>query len=263
MFTSSRSVPLALVIALALPTACSESASGEKTGGTAGVAAGMGGTAGTVNSGGAAGRTDPCASGQCAPQGFPFVSSSRAITDACVDQGCPLLAANTPVGETTASLSQPEPGILCLSGTVSPAGWATLGVLFAVRNQDGTETLKKFDADSLGITQLQFSIDSPPSRGVSVHAAVTVATSCPDDKFACVSDDFSLMTEPSGSVPVSITSPGPVSAPFANFVQPGGSQVFDTSALDNLRFTVGPGDYDFCVHDFKFLDAQNNEILIP
>jgi len=233
---------------------------GEKTG--TGGASNSGGTAGTSSTAvaDAASEADPCSSGLCVPSGFPFVNSSRAITDACIDQGCPLLAADTPVGKTTATLSQPEAGTLCLSGSVSTGGFANLGLLFAVKNQDHTETLKTFDANSLGITQLEFTIDSPPSGGVSVSAISTIATSCPGDKFACLSNQFSLMTGPGSSVPLSITSPGRVPAPFTNFMQTVGSQSFDTSALDNLGFSVGPGNYDFCVHDFRFLDAQNNEV---
>lgn len=33
-----------------------------------------------------------------------------------------------------------------------------------------------------------------------------------------------------------------------------------TSKLDALVFHVGPGAYDFCVHDFKLLDAQGTEV---
>lgn len=206
------------------------------------------------------GRTDPCTSGHCMPSGFPFVKGSRAISDACFDQGCPLLAADTPVGKTTATLSQPQVGTLCLAGMVSPGGWATLGVLLSVKSQDQTEILKKFDANSLGITQLEFTIDSPPSGGVGVHAGISLTTSCSGDKFACLSAPFTLMTGPGSSVPLRITLSGRVRTPFANFMQTDGGQSFDTSSLDNWGFDVGPGNYDFCVHDFKFLDAQGNEV---
>jgi hypothetical protein len=28
-----------------------------------------------------------------------------------------------------------------------------------------------------------------------------------------------------------------------------------------LGFTVGPGSYSFCVHDFEFLDANGGEVM--
>ena len=71
------------------------------------------------------------------------------------------------------------------------------------------------------------------------------------------------MTAPLSNVPLTITAPGPQVAPFADFEQtrPGVTQTFDTSALEHIEFGVGQrGDYDFCVHDFKFLDAAGNEV---
>jgi len=61
---------------------------------------------------------------------------------------------------------------------------------------------------------------------------------------------------------VSIRAPGPEVAPFVNFEQTisGMSPTFDTTALEHLSFGVGAGDYDFCVHDFRFLDAAGNEV---
>jgi lysophospholipase L1-like esterase len=130
-----------------------------------------------------------------------------------------------------------------------------------VKNQDRTEVLKKFDAKDLGITQVAFSIDSPPSGGVDVSAAITTATSCPGDSFGCFTYGFDLMTAAGSSVPADYTTPGRVIAPFANFIQAIGTQSFDTSALEHLVFGVASGSYNFCIHDFKFLDAQGNEVM--
>jgi hypothetical protein len=136
-----------------------------------------------------------------------------------------------------------------------------MGLTFALKNQDRTEILKNFDAKALGITQAAFTIDSPPSGGVGASAAVTTATSCPSNPSDCVALGFDLMTAEGSSVPADYTTPGQVIAPFANFTQTVGTQRFDTSALDHLVFSVGSGSYNFCVHDFKFLDAQGNEVM--
>ena len=248
---------------LVLTTACG-SESG-KSGGTSGPS-NMGGASkgGASNTGGTTGTStvandDPCMAGICAPIGVPFVTRALAISDTC-GKDCPVLAADTPVGETTSTLSQPEPGKLCLSGVVSPGGWAQIGLLFAVKSQDRTEILKTFDARVLGITQVAFTIDSPPSGGVSVDAAITTAMSCPSDPFGCFTYGFNLMTAPGSSVPANFATPGPVVAPFANFMQTVSTHSFDTSALEHLVFSVGTGSYDFCIHDFMFLDAEGNEV---
>ena len=42
---------------------------------------------------------------------------------------------------------------------------------------------------------------------------------------------------------------------------PSQSQTFDTTQLDAILFMVIDGSYDFCVHDFKFLDPAGNEVV--
>ena len=151
-------------------------------------------------------------------------------------------------------MTQPQAGQLCLSGTVATGGWAQIGLQYAVYNLDPIRIVKTFDADARGITQAAFTIDSPPSSGVTVTAAVTTNLECPASGFDCFTYGFELMTAPLSNIPLTITAPGPQNAPFANFEQTrsGVSQTFDTSALQYLFFGVGPGDYAFCLQDFSF-----------
>jgi hypothetical protein len=88
------------------------------------------------------------------------------------------------------------------------------------------------------------------------------ATECPASPGDCFTQGFDLRTETSTGMLASFTTPGPELAPFINFEQtdPGVSQPFDTSALHHLEFIVGQGDFNFCVHDFKFLDAAGAEV---
>ena len=248
--TTSNLVILSLLAALGLQAACASDSDKADGSGTLGTS--------TADAGNSA--TDPCNVGPCVPSGFPFVRRAVAISDSC-GSNCPVLAANTPAGESTATLSQPKAGTLCLSGMVSPGGWAQIGLIFPVKNQDRTEVLKKFDAKDLGITQVAFSIDSPPRGGVGVSAAITTATSCPDNFFGCFTSGFDLMTSAGSSVAADYTTPGQVIAPFAKFTQTVGTQSFDTRALEHLVFSVGSGSYNFCIHDFKFLEAQGNEVM--
>jgi hypothetical protein len=260
---TQRVTPLSMLAGLGLLVACGSdigkvvSAGGATSTGGASTSGGTAGTSGTSVS-----DADPCSAGLCVPSEFPFVTRAIAISDAC-GRDCPLLAANTAAGETTATLSHPEAGTLCLSGIVAPGGWAQIGLIFAVKSQDRTEILKKFDAQGLGITQVAFTLDSPPREGVSVDAAITTATSCPGDPFGCFKYGFNLMTAPGSSLTENYALPGQFTAPFANFMQTVGTQSFDTSALDHLVFSVGTKSYNFCIRDFKFLDAQGNEVLQP
>ena len=204
----------------------------------------------------------------CHPSGFPFVEAAAIATDLCGGYtafACPL-ATNPPPGATTATLTQPQAGKVCLAGTVASGGWAQIVLQFAVwTDKQFTKILKTFDAEARGITQVAFTIDSPPSAGVTVDAAITTGLECPDSPgFGCITYGFNLMTAPLSNIRLTITQPGPQIAPFADFEQTrsGVSQTFDTSALHHIEFGVGPapGDYDFCLRDFRFLNAAGNEV---
>ncbi len=198
----------------------------------------------------------------CHPGGVPFVNVAFDNSDLC---GGPVamcdLAPNQPPGTTTAKLTQPAPGKLCLSGTVAAGGWAQMVLWFPLTNKDGSQVFETFDANALGITQAAFTIDSPPSGGVTVGAAITGSLFCTPGEI-CFTYGFTLMTTPTSTQPVSITAPGPQVAPFANFVQTDStmSTAFDTSGLTYLSFGVGTGDYDFCLEGIKFLDAAGTEV---
>jgi hypothetical protein len=154
--------------------------------------------------------------------------------------------------------------VLCFTGTVKPGGWAELALTFPTVNQARTRILETFNAHALGITGASFTITSPPSQGLAVIGAMTRTRGCPSMD-QCSTYGFSLMTAPDSWVPVSITEPGPRSAPFANFRQTDPTQgdpyqTFDTSALQFLAFAPGVGSYDFCVRDFRFLDVNGDEV---
>src|SRR5262252_7810566 len=70
----------------------------------------------------------------CHPGGFPFVEAAAVASDLCGGYtafNCPL-ATNPPPGATTATLTQPQAGTVCLSGTVAAGGWAQIVLQFAV-----------------------------------------------------------------------------------------------------------------------------------
>jgi len=190
------------------------------------------------------------------------VVSAIAASDYCLDavgRGCPTNSI-PPEGATTAHLSQPQPGKLCLAGTLAEGGGlAVLRLTFSALNEDQTRVTKTFDADARGITQMTFSIDSPPpGPGLGVAALITTSLEITPGQRNV--NGFRLMTPPFLDE-MRIRETGPVLAPFADF-RPANSPTFDTTALDTIGIFVGDAglDYDFCIHDFKFLDAAGNEV---
>ena len=277
---------LSMFAALNLFAACSSES--DKTLGDSGGIGGATSTGGASNAGGASGGATTadaptafpaCPSSDpsyiCQPSGFPFTAIAMAVSDVC---GGPVaacaLAKSNPTGETIANLSQPAAGELCLSGVVSPGGWAELGFRFLKHTPDGTGVLETFNANALGISQLRFTVDTPPSGGLTLYAAIGTSEPCPNDvascqticlngTLECFTYGFDLMTAPGSTEPVNITTPQTIVAPFANFKQTVDGHQFDTSTIHhvglNLSTTKGP--FNFCVHDFNFLDAQGNVVL--
>jgi len=198
----------------------------------------------------------------CQPSAFPFVTLAGATSDACAGHRlgeCP----DPPFSPTTAHLTQPSAGKLCLSGSAAGTdGWAKIVLVFTTFNVERTRVLKVFDAEAAGITQAAFTLDSPPTAGVTLDMAVVTAADCPASPGDCFTYGFTLTTALGSGIPASFTAAGEVVAPLADFQQTraGVSQTFDTTALHHLELIVGPGDYAFCIHDFKFLNAAGREV---
>jgi hypothetical protein len=198
----------------------------------------------------------------CQPAGLPFVTLAGASSDACAGSRLGTCQ-DPPLSATTASLTMSEAGRLCLSGTAAGSdGWAKIVLVFTQFNLERTKVLRVFDAEASGIAQVAFTVDSPPSGGVTIDAAVVTTRDCPAGPSGCFTQGFDLMTPSQPGMLATFTAPGPEVAPFSNFRQTltGVSQVFDTSALQHLEFIVGPGVYNFCIHDLRFLDAAGNEV---
>jgi hypothetical protein len=209
---------------------------GASTGGSDSGGSNIGG-----ESGGAGAQ--PCQEGFiCQPSGFPFVGLTFAHSDHCSGADCPLL-------------TQPEPGTLCLSGAAPVAG---ADPHFPLIFGDGG-LLPPFDAAALGITQVSFTIDSPPPAGVFVEGGIVWRESvdCRVDPRSCIQFGFYLPP---------ITEAGTTIAAFTDFVQRDPAspyQSFDPQKLSTLKFGVHEGAYSFCLRDFKFLDAADHEVVPP
>ena len=194
-----------------------------------------------------------CVSGEntaCLPSGFPFATFAFAHSYAC-NGICPAVS---PAGPWTILFSQPQPGTLCMSGTDPDLKGTGLDLIFTVLGElspGHLMVLKRFNADLPRITQLRFTVDSPPSAGLSISADTLHSDVC--ERTSCITWNFAL--------PNRITAAGSsTTAPLVDFVN-NPPQTFDTRALDAIGFDVGPGDFDFCVHDFHFLNAAGVEVL--
>jgi hypothetical protein len=177
---------------------------------------------------------------------FPFARTAAVISDYCGILQCS--GATPPAGATTMTMTHPEAGKLCMSGSIKPGGFALIGLEFAAKNRDETKVLKPFDAAALGITQVALTIDSPPTQGVDLLANAITHNECAANPVDCeYPPNFKFMT---------VSAPGPVVAPFAAFKSlDDPAETIDPSVLNAVFLQVYSGAFDFCFHDFALLDA--------
>ena len=155
----------------------------------------------------------------CNPSGFPFVQAAVVVSSLCggLVADCDL-AKNPPAGATTANLSQPAAGKLCMEGFIAPEYQGAGLFLKLARekllqvNPNGgrdVEVLQPFNATSLGITQVAFTIDSPLVGGFGIIATTTTPATpvnCPDQGLACT--PFTLVTAPGSGMSMTFASLG-------------------------------------------------------
>ena len=193
----------------------------------------------------------------CAPAGFPYVTQIGSRSDACPSGGQPC---DKPMSKTTATVSNPEPGKVCMKGTVAGReGFAWLIVKLDEWNKAMYHIVSPFDADALGIDQVSVRVDTPPTGGITMFATTSHKDQCFGGPPECY-DSWDLMTGARTNVVKVISEPGVVTAPFADFAGVDPNQSFNTSHLGDFIFVLGAGDYDFCVSDFKLLDANGNQV---
>ena len=273
----SRLVPLASLLgAIGIVAACGSSeADPEATGGTAGsggtpASGGKAGSGGTPASGGtpSTGGTSAMGAGGAAGAGEGELECIPELPDVCFGPpgaapGFPFVtdawALGTEESVPNAEVRSTEAGTVCMSGT--NAGGVALD--FALADSEAPFTIlaaneplvltaaQLFHAEDLGITGLSFTVETPPSTGVSISIAMWDLDRGGPSWAA---------PEVDGNPVVITTSGMTTTLAFADFVTEDAAFTFDANAFSQLSFSVGQGSYDFCVSNLKFLDANGDEV---
>jgi hypothetical protein len=165
-------------------------------------------------------------------------------------------------GGVSSAVVERTPGKMCMSGVVDSGprddGWGAI-LLFGLSRRDAPTWPEPLDLPALGITQVRFTVDSPPLSGLLPQMSQLQAADCRQVP-GCLST-FGLST--------ALVDAGSVTVPLTDFVQPNGATVspaaLDTALVTGIQFYVAslPGmavPYDFCVHDFALLDASGREL---
>ncbi len=246
----------------AQPPASSGNAGGSGTGGSQS-------TAGAAGAGGAV----ECSTMQCSDRNNGCMSCAQPVT------GIPFVRAAMAGTDNTGSTAtvRLETDGICLSGNSTNY----VGLALAFVDLEPKPPLPTcgagmgydrafiegavFDAAALGITQVAFTIDSPPSMGVNPRFLQDAQDPSVDTAECVVLSNFTLRNAGGGGTQRIVTETMAITAPFTDFALASWESVayadFDPHRITNLGFTVeGSGSFDFCIRNLRFLDVNGVEV---
>jgi hypothetical protein len=198
----------------------------------------------------AASPTVSCADGSCTSviasvDGIPFVTGAFTRTDDTFS--------------STARL-RVEPGAVCMTGHAAVWAHVALGLSEDLRpGIPPATTDRPFDAAARGITQIEFTLDSPPSSGVTPSLVMRMNDSACTRADCPTVENFTLL---SGGAELSIAATATLSASLTDFDNP--TLELDPRRILGIHFSVKENtDYDFCVRDLTFFDPAANVVVPP
>jgi len=182
---------------------------------------------------------------------IPFATAVFPSTDACPNQR----SGFTPQPSTTvAEVRRDAPGSYCLSGEVS-TGQVKLVVSFDHINDLPMPAVHgPLDAVALGVSAIQFTLESPPASGLNVALSNVIRDAC-GAMDLCINTGLFITSD---GVPIRFTDAGTQTLRLAD-LEPGAEAVgaaLDMSRFAGIEFRLNPGPFDFCVHDVRLLDAS-------
>lgn len=196
--------------------------------------------------------------GDAACVGLPGDQAPRCFLDAST--GIPFAVAIRPLtdGLSNSRLFNPEPGKVCIHGTMTGNGAAAISLNVTPFTSEGFPVaIDPFDLQALDITALEYTITHPPLGGVSLQLSSLVKPECSVD-FDCLGPVYSL----SGSS-ARVFETKTVRTEMTEFEpadpEPTLVWAFNFWANSSSRLDAN---YDFCVEDVKFIDSFG-ELVTP
>jgi hypothetical protein len=178
-----------------------------------------------------------------APTGIPFATRVNPYTD----------------GISNARLRNPEPGKVCMKGTMAGGGSAAISPIVSPIEFDFPPLVSKpFDLQALDIEALEFTITHPPEGGVSLELRSLTEDEC-SPGFYCLGPVLSL-----GGPNARVLEDKTVRAKISEFepADPGPRHVLSFYFWGHA---LPPFDtnYDFCVSDVKFFNSLGEVVTPP
>ena len=158
-----------------------------------------------------------------------------------------------------------EPGQVCMAGTLEPSDWAQMVLSTAPRTADGRTVGPGLDPAALGIVAVRLRLTPPDQGRMTLLADVVMQCECPAHPYECVQGGRYTLGNSDHSAPLRFTEPTTIIAPLADFVPNELSEPLVghrpiAHFLLELESTEEAFDYEFCVSDVEFLDANGNVV---
>jgi hypothetical protein len=167
---------------------------------------------------------------------------------------------------TTATLTVPEPGKICVSGTLAPVaeyGSADLVVFLSPRGADATCILEPFDPREHDIAALSFDLDQLPAARMTLTLAVIQTPQC-DDWWQCVDGGIYTWLTPDREE-IGQVLPGTTVARLDELVGDDLQEPLAAHWISDFALTLDASPvelpYEFCISNIQLLDAAGNVVL--
>lgn len=195
--------------------------------------------------------------GDSACIGLPSEQLPRCFLNA--DTGIPFANRVNPLtdGVANARLRNPEPGKVCMQGTMGGLGAAAITFIVSPIETDFPPLVRDpFDLRALDIAAIELTITEPPAGGVSLELRSLVQDDCPPNSY-CLGPTFSWQGP-------NVLESSTVRAEVADFepADPGPVLVLSVYVWGHSTSRL-PTNYDFCLQDVKFLDSQGAVVSPP
>lgn len=169
--------------------------------------------------------------------------------------------------DTVANLSVPEPGTVCIGGTLVASktyvAGVTLGFALSPRDDGQTCVLEAFDAHALDIAAIQFDLSEMPEARMTFGVEVLTQSQC-DDTVQCTEGGYYSWLTPDQQE-VAALHAGTNRVPLDELI---GDDLLDpVSARWISDFGVGLDNslidlpYQYCLSNIQLLDSAGNVVL--
>jgi hypothetical protein len=173
---------------------------------------------------------------------------------------------------SSAAISVPELGTICVSGTLGATGtfggmvsypFVNLYLLLSLRDDSGTCVMSAFDAQALDIATVRFDLDRRPESRMGLGAAVIRQAQC-EEPWLCTDGGIYTWLAPDRQE-LGVVGPGTTEARLDEFVGDDLPEPLSAYWLHDVELWMDASPkelpFEYCMSNFQLLDSVGNVVL--